>query len=147
MTKADQDETILSNWQARQMMDRLTPAFNRIAVFVASPYTAFDKAAETRLTNEKKRIKTQSGMIERYRARVSLETNVNTCTDVVRDFCMMRALVADFKPQTAAEDMFFLQRVLAVGKKTLICAEYLDNCLGVLQGSQKKLQHPQGPVF
>lgn len=147
MTKADQDEFLLSNWHARQMLERLTPAFNQIAVFVASPRTALDKANETRLANERQKIKTASGFIERHRARVSLELNVKTCADIVRDFCTARALVTDFKPQTHAEDMLFLQRVLEIGQKTQICAAYLGNCLGVLSGREKKLQHPQGPAF
>ncbi len=147
MNQADQDEFLLSNWHARQMLERLTPAFNQIAIFVSSPYTALDKASETRLAHEKQKIKTQSGFIERHRARVSLERNIGTCADIVRDFCTARTLVADFKPQTTAEDTLFLQRILEVGHRTKICAEYLGNCMGVLQGTEKKLRHPEGPVF
>lgn len=147
MNQSDQDEFLLSNWQARQMLERLTPAFNQIAMFVASPRTVLDKASEARLHNEKNKIKIQSGFIERHRARTSLELNVKTCADIVRDFCTARALVADFKPQTTAEDTLFLQRIHDIGHKTKICAEYLGNCLNVLQGTEKKLRHPEGPAF
>ena len=147
MNQADQDEFLLSNFHARQMLERLTPAFNQIAMFVASPRTALDKAAETRAAHEKQKIKILSGFIERHRARVSLELNVKTCADIVRDFCMARALVADFKPQTTGQDALFLQRILEVGHRTKICAEYLGNCMGVLQGTEKKLRHPEGPAF
>lgn len=106
-----------------------------------------DKAHEERLANKKLKLKTCFGFIERYRARVSLELNVKTCAHVVHDFCVARALVNDFKPQTNAEDTLFLQRILNVGQRTKSCAEYLMNCLNVLNGSEKKLQHPQGPVI
>ncbi len=147
MNQSDQDEFLLSHFHARQMLERLTPAFNQIAMFVASPRTALDKAVETRLAHEKQKIKIQSGFIERHRARTSLELNVKTCADIVRDFCTARALVADFKPQTNAEDALFLQRILEIGHKTKVCAEYLGNCMGVLQGTEKKLRHPEGPAF
>lgn len=147
MTEDDQNEFLLSNWHARQMLERLTPAFNQIAMFVASPQTALSAALETRLAHEKQKIKIASGFIERHRARTSLELNVKTCADVVRDFCTARALVADFKPQTTAEDNLFLRRVLEIGHRTKLCAEYLGNCLDVLKGTEKKLRHPEGPGF
>ncbi len=147
MTKSDSDEFLLSNWQARQMLTRLTPAFNQIALFVAAPETTIENAHSERLHNRKHGIKALSGFIERYRARVSLQLNVKVCADIVRDFCTARALVADFRPQTTEEDMLFLQRVLHMGQRTQACGTYLSNCLGVIKGSEKKLRHPEGPVF
>jgi hypothetical protein len=146
MDKNEQDEIRLSRWSAQQMLERLTPDFNLIASFVASPYAAIAHAAEERRSVYfKNRRWPQSGIIERYRARVSLELNIKTCSNVMRDFCTARVLAMDFQATNVAEDKIFLARILEIGKATQNCADYLANSLNVIKGTEKKLRHPDGP--
>ncbi len=146
MDKSEQDDIILSQWTAQQMLHRLTPAFNLIATFVAAPEALIAKVDEERRALRQEKVRPQSGMIERYRARVSLKLNIEKCAAVMRDFCTARVLAMDFKAANATEDRIFLERMLEVGRATEACASYLGNCLGVMKGTEKKLQHPDGPA-
>ncbi|HEY0901669.1 MAG TPA: hypothetical protein VGD95_06050 [Micavibrio sp.] len=147
MDKNEQEEIALSRWSAQQMLQRLTPAFNLIALFVAAPEGIIAKADQERRLLKQKKLPTESGFIERYRARISLKLHVETCAAVMRDFCTARVLAMDFQAANVIEDKIFLERMLEIGRATESCAAYLSNCLNVMKGSEKRLKNPDGPVM
>lgn len=124
---------------------RLRSNFHIVAQFLEGPEKAIDAAERLRKENERNKIKSESGAIERHQAKITLLLGVNTSLALNQSLIDLADHVAQFKSLVAEEGDALLQRVLETGQKTEAWQAHIRNCLNVVKGTEKKILHPHGP--
>lgn len=128
-------------------VQRLRDSFQIVANFIQDPQRAINVADLQRKDDEKRSLKSASGMIERHRAKTSLMLSVGKSVELQQALNTLAGDVNAFQSAIDAEGDALLQKVLDTGAKTEKWQAHIRNCLNVISGAEKKILHPNGPAL
>lgn len=141
-------ENARSQLVAIEAAERLRETFRVVSLFLEDPQRSLRSAQQSREYDEHRQIKSESGRLERHRARETLLLSIPACLAISQRLNELTLTIAHFQPSTNHEDGDrLLTQILESGPSIVECAAHVSNALNVIKGREKMLQKPFTPTL